>query len=57
MAKKFTYTNTKTQKVIFESIEPNYVSINDVDKKVLEKTGKDPRLLPYIERTIRVVKD
>jgi len=55
MSKKFTYTDTKTQKVIFESIEPNYISIDDVDKKVLTQTGKDPRILPYIERQIRVV--
>lgn len=57
MSKKFTYTNTKTLKVIFESIEPNYISIEDVDKRVLEKTGKDPRILPYIERQIRVIQD
>jgi len=58
MAKQFTYTNTKTGKVIFESTEPNFVSMEDVDKKVLQKTGKDPRLNPHlIERQIRVVND
>lgn len=58
MAKQFTYTNTKTGKVIFESTEPNFVSIADVDMKVLKATGKDPRLNPIlIERQIRVVKD
>jgi hypothetical protein len=58
MAKQFTYTNTKTGKVIFESTEPNFVSIEDVDKKVLKETGNDPRLNPHlIERQIRVVDD
>jgi hypothetical protein len=58
MSKQFTYTNTKTGKVIFESTEPNFVSIEDVDKKVLQTTGKDPRLNPHlIERQIRVVND
>jgi len=58
MAKQFTYTNTKTGKVIFESTEPNFVSMEDVDKKVLQHTGKDPRLNPHlIERQIRVVND
>jgi len=55
MAKKFVYTDTKTHQIIFESIEPNYASIDDVDKKVLKETGKDPRILPHIERMIRVV--
>jgi len=58
MAKRFTYTNTKTGKVIFESTEPNFVSIEDVDMKVLKKTGNDPRLNPHLfERQIRVVND
>ena len=57
MAKHFTYTNIQTGKVLFESTEPNFVSIEDIDKKVLKKTGKDPRLTPHIERQIRVVRD
>jgi len=58
MAKRFTYTNTKTGRIIFESVEPNYVSITDVDLKVKEKTGKDPRLNPHlIERQIRIVSE
>lgn len=55
MAKQYTYTNTKNGKVIFESVEPNYVSIEEVDKKVVEKTGVDPRLDPFIHRRITVV--
>lgn len=57
MAKKYTYTNTKTGKVLFETIEPHYVSIEDVDKKMTEATKNDPRLDPFIERQIRVVPD
>jgi len=57
MAKMFTYTNAKTGQVIFESVEPNYVSIADVDKKVTDKTGFDPRLDPFVQRQIRAVKD
>ena len=58
MAKHFVYTNIKTNKVLFESKEPNYMSPEDVDRKVLESTGIDVRLQPHlIERRIRVVKD
>lgn len=55
MAKKYVYTDTKTGKVIYESVEENYVSIDDVDKKVVSKTGHDPRLNPFISRQISVV--
>lgn len=58
MAKKYTYTDFKTKRIIFETIQPNYVSPEDVDKKVLTKTGRDPRLEKgRIEREIRVVPD
>ncbi len=56
MAKEYIYTNPKTGKVLFRSIEPNYVSKETVDQKVKEKTGQDPRLdRQNIECTIRVV--
>lgn len=57
MAKRFTYTDSKTGEVLFETVEPNYVSADDVDKKVVAKTGHDPRLNPFIERQIRVVQE
>jgi len=58
MAKHYTYTNTRQNKVIFETVQPNHVSINDVDIMVLETTGSDPRLNPaVIERSIRSVSD
>lgn len=57
MAKQYVYTDTKSGKVIFESVEPNYVSIEDVDKKVVSHTGHDPRLNPFISRQIKVVSD
>lgn len=56
MAKEYIYSNIKTGKVLFRSIEPNYVSKETVDQKVKEKTGQDPRLERHIiECTIRVV--
>ncbi len=56
MAKEYTYYNTRTGKVVFRSVEPNYVSKETVDQKVKEKTGNDPRLERHIiECTIRVV--
>jgi hypothetical protein len=58
MARKYKYTDFKTKRVIFETVQPNYVSDEDVDKMVLEKTGRDPRLeRALIEREIRMVKD
>jgi len=58
MAKEYTYTNSKSGKVIFQSVEENYVSKEDVDKKVLKETGQDPRLTRHIiDCTIRVLGD
>jgi len=58
MAKHYIYTNTSQNRTIFETVQPNYVSIGDVDKMVLDKTGTDPRLNPIgIERSIRMVSD
>lgn len=58
MAKEYTYTETGTGKVIFQSIEANYVSKDIVDQKVKEKTGHDPRLNRHvIECSIRAVRD
>jgi hypothetical protein len=56
MAKEYTYTNTKSGKIIFRSVEENYVSKEDVDKKVLKETGQDPRLTKHIiDCTIRTL--
>lgn len=55
MPKEFVYTNIKTGKLLFRSIEENYVSMETVDQKVLQVTGEDPRLDPFIERQVRVV--
>ena len=58
MAKHYIYTNTRQNRTIFETVQPNYVSIDDVDKMVLDKTGDDPRLNPIlIKRSIRMVPD
>jgi hypothetical protein len=58
MAKEYIYTNSKSGKVIFRTIEPNYVSRDSVDLKMKEKTGQDPRLERHtIECTIRMVVD
>lgn len=56
MAKEYIYTNTKSGKVIFRSIEANYVSKETVDQKVRDTTGHDPRIERHIiECTIRAV--
>lgn len=58
MAKEFVYINIKSRKVLYRSIEPNYVSKETVDLKMKEKTGQDPRLERHtIECTIRIVND
>lgn len=58
MARKYRYTDFKTGKVLYEGTHPNYVSDEDVDKIVLNKTGRDPRLeRALIEREIRMIKD
>lgn len=58
MARKYKYTDFKTGKVLYEGTHPNYVSDEDVDKIVKEKTGRDPRIeRGLIEREIRMVKD
>lgn len=54
--KEFIYTNTKSGRVLFSSIEPNYVSKETVDQKVKEAIGQDPRLdRQNITCTIRVI--
>lgn len=58
MAKHYIYKNTKTGKIIFETIQPNLISIHDVDRMVLDETGEDPRLNPVlINLSIGVVPD
>lgn len=57
MARKYTYKNSKTGEVLFETVEQNYISAEDVDRKMVEHTKKDPRLDPFIERQVRVVYD
>lgn len=58
MAKHYIYTDTYKNKTIFETIQPNYVSMSDVDMMVLDKTGTDPRINPVlISCSIRVVSD
>jgi hypothetical protein len=58
MAKHYIYRNSKSNKTIFETVQPNYISMDDVDIMVLKETGTDPRLNPaVIQRSIRVVSD
>lgn len=58
MAKEYVYTLSKSGKVIYRSVEANYVSKEAVDAKVKTQTGHDPRLERHIiECTIRMVKD
>lgn len=55
MPRKYVYTDQKSGKQLFETIVANYVSSEDVDKQMFEKTKRDPRLDPFIERKITVV--
>jgi hypothetical protein len=56
VAKEYTYKEIKSGTVLFQSIEPNYISKDIVDIKVKEKTGHDPRLEQHIiECVIRVI--
>lgn len=56
MAKEYTYTLTKSGKVLYKSVEANYISKETVDAKVKAETGRDPRLERHlIDCTIRVV--
>lgn len=58
MAKEYVYISRKNGKILFRSVEPNYISKDIVDAKVKEKTGTDPRLERHIiECQIRVVDD
>ena len=58
MARRYIYTDYKTGRVLYDAVHPNYVSDDDVDKIVLSKTGRDPRIeKAVIEKTIRMVKD
>jgi len=42
MSKKFTYIEPSTGRVLFETIEPNYVALEDVNKKMRLATYVDP---------------
>ena len=58
MARKYTYSDHKTKKVLFETIEPNYVSDDDVNVLFQKATGRDYRLeKARIDREIRTVED
>lgn len=58
MARKYTYTDFKTGRILFETTQPNYVSVDDVDIMVKQKIGRDPRIeRGAIEKKIRTVVD
>jgi hypothetical protein len=44
MAKEYTYTLMSSGKVIYHTVEQNYVSREVVDARVQAETGFDPRL-------------
>ena len=57
MAKKYQYFDSKSGKLLFETVEPNHVSPEEVDKKMFQVTKRDCRLDPFIQRQIRVISD
>ena len=40
----YKYKDFHTNRIIFETVQPNHVSQEDVDAMVKKKTGRDPRL-------------
>lgn len=58
MAKYYRYLDSKTKKVLFETVQPNYVNQNDVHQLVANKTKIDPRINPgAFEIFVRSVPD
>ena len=58
MARKYTYTDFKTKKVLYEETHPNWMSEDDVNHQFKLATGRDYRLeKAVIEREIRIVED
>lgn len=58
MPKRYSYIDYKSNKTIFETVQPNHVSDDDVNAMFKEKTGRDYRLeKALINREIRVVKE
>ncbi len=58
MAKRYLYLDNTKNKILFETVQPNRVSIAQVDMMVLAETGVDPRINPVdINRSICVVPD
>lgn len=58
MAYRYKYIDFKTEKVLFQTVQPNYKSDEDVDKMCFENTGRDPRLeRATITREIRLVEE
>lgn len=57
MAKKFTFTNTKTTRIIYETVVPNHISEDNVVGSMIRDTGVDPRISVHISKSIRTVDD
>lgn len=58
MARKYKYIDFKTQRTLFETVQPNHVSEDEVNEMFKKKTGRDYRLEKgVIDREIRIVKE
>ena len=58
MARKYTFTDSRTSKVLFETIQENYISEDEVHKMFKRRTGRDYRLEKgIIDCQIRTVED
>ena len=58
MAKHYLYLDKTKSKILFETVQPNHVSMSAVDLMVLTATDIDPRLdTVNVERSICVVDD
>ena len=58
MARKYTFTDSKTGKVLYETTQENHVSEDEVHKLFKSRTGRDYRLEKgIIDCQIRTVED
>jgi hypothetical protein len=44
MARRYTYYSPRDNKVLYETVQPNHISRETVDKLAKIKTGYDPRI-------------
>lgn len=56
MARRFVYSDAKSDKVIYDRVVPNHISEDDVVAGMIRDTGVDPRIT-LVKKSIRTVDD